>query len=277
MEKENVEKEINNDQKEIDTNGPILSKNQLKKMKRKEKWENEKETRKKIKKEKEKEKRKKKNELISKQSQDKPVEIIMKEPKKLWEEKLKLKMENGIKICIDCDFENLMTEKEIISMSRQITEIYSRNKKSTNPFMIILLGLGDKLFDYLRKNGFEKWLGIKYFLKSDENNFLSENNQKLIYLSGDSENTLEKLDPDNIYLIGGIVDRNRHKFLTLNKAKELNINHAKLPLGDFIDLKSSKVLATNHVFDILSYYNSVNPDWKESFMSIIPQRKLDKE
>ena len=272
----------NNEKQEIEINlskndtKPILSKRQIKKMKQREEWESTKDVRKKIKKEKEREKRKKKNELINKINQEKQEEKLMKEPKKQWEEKLIQKMETGIKICIDCDYEDLMTDKEVISLCRQITEIYSRNRKSSNPFSIILIDLGEKLYYNLKKNGFEHWLGFKYLLKKDEIKFISDNKDKLIYLSGDSENTLDKLETDNIYIIGGIVDRNRHKLVTLNKANNLKIKHAKLPLGDYIDLKTSKVLTTNHVFDILSYFHSVKHDWKESFISIIPQRKLEK-
>lgn len=35
--------------------------------------------------------------------------------------------------------------------------------------------------------------------------------QKLVYLSADSEDELTTLSEDEIYIIGGIVDRNRHK------------------------------------------------------------------
>lgn len=259
----------------IDTK-PIISKRQMKKIKNKELWESTKDIRKKYQKEKDREKRKKKNELINKTNDEMEKEKVMKEPKTVWEEKFRQKIENGIKICIDCDFENLMTEKEIISLCRQVTEIYSRNRKSSNPFSIILVDLGEKLYNNLKKNGFEQWIGFKYLLKNNENKFITEHKDKIIYLSGDSENTLDKLDKDNIYIIGGIVDRNRHKLITLNKANDLKINHAKLPLEDYIDLKSSKVLTTNHVFDILSYYQSVKQDWKESFLSIIPKRKIEK-
>lgn len=48
----------------------------------------------------------------------------------------------------------------------------------------------------------------------------SEQKESLVYLTADSENTIDELDATKIYVIGGIVDKNRYVNLTLNKAKE---------------------------------------------------------
>jgi tRNA (guanine9-N1)-methyltransferase len=73
-----------------------------------------------------------------------------------------------------------------------------------------------------------------------------------VYLTADSNNVIETLDEKKAYIIGGIVDRNRYKLLTLDKANKEEIQHAKLPIGDYINLKSSTVLTVNHVFEIVT-------------------------
>ena len=63
---------------------------------------------------------------------------------------------------------------------------------------------------------------------------------------------LEKLDEDTVYIVGGLVDRNNEKNVTLEKAESLGIRHAWLPLKEHIDLKMCPVLTVNQVFKILA-------------------------
>lgn len=86
---------------------------------------------------------------------------------------------------------------------------------------------------------------------------------EIIYLTADSPNTLTALDPSHAYVIGGIVDRNRYLNLTFNKAIELGIGHAKLPIKEHMKLNTSAVLTVNHVYDILATQFNLK-DWKKT-------------
>lgn len=73
-------------------------------------------------------------------------------------------------------------------------------------------------------------------------------------------------------MIGGLVDRNREKNLCQRRAEERGIRTAKLPIGEYLQMSSRKVLATNHVVEIMSKWLETG-DWAQAFMAVIPKRK----
>ena len=287
--------EINNkdNNKEEKPKLPI-SKNQLKKMKRQEEWKQKMEKIKAYKKEKKRLKReeREKEELLNPKITEPKKEINKDIPfksRKQIKEEFKEKCKNGMRVIIDCDFEHLMDERCIKSMVRQIVDLYSINKYSTNPFRVILYGVGKQIKEGLEKSDYKNWIGIEIYFKEDYPNFdkfiedilykddkrpMKDIKYNIYYLSADSENNIENIDKNSTYIIGGIVDRNKYKGLSLNKAKELGINHGKFPIGEYLKLQSSQVLTTNHTFHILNEF-SIRHDWKEAFVSIIPKRKQE--
>lgn len=74
---------------------------------------------------------------------------------------------------------------------------------------------------------------------------------KLVYLTADSKNDIKELNPEDVYIIGGIVDRNRYVNLTLDKAEKEGIRHGRFPIGEYMQLKTSTVLTVNQVFQII--------------------------
>lgn len=58
-------------------------------------------------------------------------------------------------------------------------------------------------------NHHKNWKRVK-FSESDYE-VTQENKGNLVYLSSDSDYTLEELEEGKTYIVGGIVDRNRHK------------------------------------------------------------------
>ncbi|OAA73627.1 tRNA m(1)G methyltransferase domain containing protein [Cordyceps fumosorosea ARSEF 2679] len=84
----------------------------------------------------------------------------------------------------------------------------------------------------------------------------------VVYLSSDSPYTLTRLEPGTTYVVGGLVDKNREK----------GIRTARLPIGEYMVMRSRQVLATNHVVAIMLRWLE-HEDWGKAFLSVIPKRK----
>jgi tRNA (guanine9-N1)-methyltransferase len=94
----------------------------------------------------------------------------------------------------------------------------------------------------------------------------------IVYLTSDSPHTLSHLSPNTTYIVGGIVDKNRHKGLCYKRARSLGIPTAKLPIGEYMTMQSRSVLAVNHVVEIMLRWLETG-DWGEAFLRVIPKRK----
>lgn len=105
---------------------------------------------------------------------------------------------------------------------------------------------------------------------------------KIVYLTSDSQDyipeapVVKETRGDKIYIIGGLVDHNFYKFLTFNIAKKHNVATGKLPIDKYVKMSMTKVLAVNHVFELM-LNASAGVSWKESFFRCLPQRKIQGE
>jgi len=107
-------------------------------------------------------------------------------------------------------------------------------------------------------------------------NFFENEKENLVYLTADSPNTIDTFDETKIYIIGGIVDKNRYKNLTLEKANKQNIATARLPINENIKMSSRKVLTVNHMFKIIVNFLETK-NWEKSLMDVLPQRKFNQD
>lgn len=57
---------------------------------------------------------------------------------------------------------------------------------------------------------------VKFF-KHDEDFLSIFDKERVVYLTPDSENVLDTIDPESIYVMGGIVDHNRLKVSNVNR------------------------------------------------------------
>jgi len=59
---------------------------------------------------------------------------------------------------------------------------------------------------------------------------------------------------------------------TYRIAQEHGIATAQLPIGQYLQMASRKVLTVNHVFEILLHYK-INGDWENALLDVVPKRK----
>ncbi|TGO11939.1 hypothetical protein BTUL_0098g00430 [Botrytis tulipae] len=238
-----------------------------------------------------------------------------------------------VSFLIDCDFESYMMEKEIISLTAQVTRCYSDNRTAVYRGHMGISGWGGKMkerFEGVLAGNFNSWKGVRFMeegwmeaagimdglMRGPEGGKLLESAEaesaeaesaeavqlqvdkqlnpsiaeapeasdslaasnsssttpNIVYLSSDSENTLTTLSPYTTYVIGGIVDKNRHKGLCYKRACDAGIPTAKLPIGEYMTMQSRTVLTVNHVMEIMIRWLETG-DWGKAFLKVIPKRK----
>ncbi|XP_003205805.2 tRNA methyltransferase 10 homolog A isoform X2 [Meleagris gallopavo] len=176
-----------------------------------------------------------------------------------------------LRLIVDCSFDDLMVLKDVKKLHKQIQRCYAENRKAFHPVQFYLTSHGGQLKSNMNENdkGWVNWKDIQ--IRTEHYSELIKK-EDLVYLTSDSPDVLSELDERKAYVIGGLVDHNHHKGITYRKAVEQGIGHAQLPLGNFVKMNSRKVLAVNHVFEIILAYLEKR-DWKEAFFSVLPQRK----
>ncbi|KAF1843707.1 uncharacterized protein K460DRAFT_368563 [Cucurbitaria berberidis CBS 394.84] len=288
---------------------PKLSKNQLKKQKRHDRWEAGREDRKQKRKDKIKEKKERWREA-RKSDGDGTSSTVQPRPARALRHSAGLGTQVPVTIIFDCDFEDFMFDHELKSLGLQITRSYSDNRKAKFRAHLALSSFGGKMkerFDGILAQQYTHWKGFRFSeedfvavaqtskewmtgpkggeiagaLKPSEEDGASGEEEKtdktieegeIVYLSAESDNVLTHLKPNSTYIIGGLVDKNRHKGICHKRAVERGIKTAKLPIGEFLEMNSRQVLVTNHVLEIMLKWME-SGDWGKAFMEVIPKRK----
>jgi len=111
-----------------------------------------------------------------------------------------------------------MTENETVSMTSQIYQSFALTRYTPHPTPLICTSFGGRVrdrMDGVLKGDYKKWKSIQFHDQSLQELLLDESNlferEQVVYLTADSDNVLEEIAEGKIYVIGGIVDRNRYK------------------------------------------------------------------
>lgn len=212
----------------------VLSKRKQKKMLKMAKWEEQKQIRRQREKQKKKEKRAKEAELG----------ILGPGQKRKMLKANKMKnSSNLVSVAIDFDYDELMSDKDIAKCSKQMLRVYTENRRSSMPIRLNFTSIKGRIKSSLERNdGYKNW-DVKIFEKPYDELF---DHNSIVYLSSDSDNVLNELDQNAVYIIGGLVDHNHHKGLSLQRAEEKGFKTARLPLSEHIEMKTRSVLTIVH-------------------------------
>lgn len=243
-----------------DPEDPVLSKRQRKKLLKQQKWEEEREQRKQRRKERKQQRR------LQRQNHQEGGEVQSARKRARREA-----TPSSLRLVVDCSFDSLMLIKDVRKLHKQIQRCYAENRRASHPVQFYLTSLGGQLRQSMDEKD-KGWVNWKDIHIKTEHYTEVVSQEQLVYLTSDSPNVLTELDPQRAYVIGGLVDHNHHKGVTFERATELGISHAQLPLSSFVKMNSRKVLAVNHVFEIILAYLEKG-SWQEAFFTVLPQRK----
>ncbi|KAI4199511.1 MAG: hypothetical protein LQ350_004577 [Teloschistes chrysophthalmus] len=291
---------------------PPLSKNKLKKLRRDQAWEEGREKRKELRKIRNKNRKERKRANAAHPKNDNVPSDSAVGKRKATEtthlpEAKKPKHTKAIQLpvsfVIDCSFDDLMLDGERKSLASQITRLYSDNHRAPFTSHMFISTFGGHLkerFDTVLHGHHHNWKGVR-FVEGDFEEAAKQahelmigaqggsldgafaNNkasleateppgQEVVYLTSDSPDILTKLKPYTTYVIGGLVDKNRHKGICYKRAMDRGMKTARLPISDYMKMASRFVLATNHVVEIMLRWLELG-DWGKAFVAVMPKRK----
>ncbi|KAJ8905509.1 hypothetical protein NDN08_002016 [Rhodosorus marinus] len=190
----------------------------------------------------------------------------------------KMIAESKQRVCIDMEWHSQLTEKELNSLYKQLNYTYSAIRKAVaggrKGLKLIFTGVDAALKqDMERKlNGSDSW-PVVWSEATLLDQFKCEKDS-LVYLTHESSRVLKQLSEDEVYIVGGIVDRNRIRGGTASKAKEVGLQTARLELSEesLRFTSGTTVLTVNHVVEIL--LEAANgAAWRDAVMKVLPARK----
>ena len=193
-------------------------------------------------------------------------------------------LQASFEVCLDCAFEASMTTKEINSLALQVRYCYAMNKRNDHPCRLAATSVGrnqgepSSSSSSLRQHlenvaGHEEWKHWGFTMTPlSLEQYYEQQRPSIVYLTSDSDTVITELENSKIYVIGGIVDRNRLRRATIDRAEGLGLSTARLPISEHLQaLKTTRVLTCNHVFELLLHAR--NGDWKSALLRVLPQRK----
>ncbi|XP_059620546.1 mitochondrial ribonuclease P protein 1 homolog [Phlebotomus argentipes] len=195
----------------------------------------------------------------------------------LWlNNRLTRAMQFAPKVVIDCSYEEYMSRSEASNCGKQLMLAFAENRLATEPFdlhfcSVDLNAVGGNTLKKFIPTLLDPDFPINVHTESHLDLFPKE---RLVYLTPHCRQELTAYNPDDIYIIGAMVDKKNTDPLSLAKAKRQGLRMAKLPLDRYLQWTagSGKSLTINQMISILLIQKETS-NWQKS-LEVVPRRKL---
>ncbi|VDN50568.1 unnamed protein product, partial [Dracunculus medinensis] len=167
-------------------------------------------------------------------------------------------------LAIDCRFLSFLSPRALSLTLLQIRYLIANNNSRQFPWPIYLCNVNFN--DENLVEAFSKLINVEITFLNYTKIFSPS---RIIYLSPHANEELKKISGNEVFILGGIVDRVQehgiHPQASLVAAKEDNVVVQKLPLNKYIDLKAGlPYLTLTSVSSILYDAYSSRGDWHSS-------------
>ncbi|XP_052895057.1 mitochondrial ribonuclease P protein 1 homolog [Anopheles moucheti] len=183
-------------------------------------------------------------------------------------------MQFGINLVIDCSYDDYMNDKEMRNTAKQLMLCFALNRSHVEPFNIhhCNANFGKTTMKQLEKH-LVQLHQTEFPLNITERSYMDLfPKERLVYLTPHCKNDLTEFNPDDIYIIGAMVDKSSQEPVSLGKAKKLGLRMARLPLDNYFQFKSGKSLTIDQMLAIMLELKTSN-DFGKAFQ-FVPRRKV---
>ncbi|XP_037805963.1 mitochondrial ribonuclease P protein 1 homolog [Lucilia sericata] len=185
-------------------------------------------------------------------------------------------MQFSPKIVLDCSYDDHMTKREAENAAKQLMLCFAENRAHDDPFDLHYcnVNLDTPCMKSLQRY-IPTMLNPEFPMNVHEKCFTEIfPKENLVYLTPHCRTDLVEYNPDDVYIVGAMVDTINNEPLSLAKAKRLGLRMARLPLDHYLQwgAGSGKSLTLNQMVNIMLDLKHTS-DWMTALRHV-PRRKV---
>lgn len=180
------------------------------------------------------------------------------------------------KLVFDCSYDQYMNPREASNAGKQLMLSFAENRFHDIPFDLHFCGANHRGVTMKILEKFIPTMHDASFPMRVHQEPVTEmfDKSKLVYLTPHCHNDLVEYNPDDIYIVGAMVDKTNNEPLSLAKAKKHGLRMARLPLDRYLTWSSGsgKSLTLNQMVLIMLELKRTG-DWRQA-LKYVPRRKV---